>query len=575
MLVRNMKTGFEPSKIKRLFGGIALSILCGLLGILLGCSEKPFQDHLRSSDWIKGFESSFLQLNDKATSQQLAILRWIYDAPIFSFDAGLEVENIPEACQFRQFQALHSAQQQGKALQQVTADYLQKCETQIATGPKDMWRNLYRTLFIRFGIENNPYLRRIVLNLPNGYKQPGLIALKDDQYRRPWIILRAGVLGNSVDLQAERFILMQMFEQGPFNMLFLDSMTSAETIRLNQRLSVGGLDEGLQNYQIAQKLKDPAEPLNRLVSDVHLMAVSMGGHGLFMAMILNETNPPVFKSAVGLCPMVQFRKTFLDHEASLWSFFPMNIYASWRMAPLMDKIPNIRRTWFLPDAFKYVQDNFRGPITDQGKIQFPPNFPKDDFVRGNELLPWIKLIRHPVRIFSTLKDNLVPYVFNTGILRELPEKNESIQIYTLKEGYHCSFPGAYSWSEMSAVLKAQFLSDNENALPPGFRQMDWPLPQLAVGQKVVDHLKFELNEGDELLKVKISTGGSAEVHVMIPIGALSWGTLPKVRSETEARVLLRFAQQNIRLGAAQDGRLKLIWAVPPGFTWNPDGPAIQ
>ncbi|MBX3018683.1 MAG: hypothetical protein KF767_12390 [Bdellovibrionaceae bacterium] len=507
--------------------------------------------------------------NDKASSEQLKVLRWIYESPWLTFDAGLDDEKISAACEFRNFEAIYGAHGAaetaagGQALVDLTADYLAKCEKEIATGPKDLARNLYRTLFIRFAVENNPYFRRVIFNLPNGYRQPGLIALKDDKHRRPWLILRAGILGNSVDIQAERFILLQLFEQGPFNVIFLDSMTSAETIKLNEKLSVGGLDEGLQNYQIARRLKDPAEPLSRLVGDIHLMALSMGGHGLFMAMILNELNPPVFKSAVGLCPMVQFQETFSGHERSPLSFLGMNLYASFRMSPLMKRIPNIRRSWFLPDAFAYVRDGYQGPLTDDGSVKFPEGLPKADFLRGNVLLPYIKTIRHPVSVFATKKDDLVPFAINTGMLMELPEKNPDVRIYPLEESFHCSFPGAYSWAQMGELLKAQFFGARSlESGVPGFRRQTWPVPQLESGQVVNAKVKFELRDQDQFLTAKITTAEGTEVATQIPIDALAWGTIGRVRNETEARTLARWAQQNIHLSATEDGHLALAWPVP-------------
>lgn len=559
--------------------GIAKLTLCALgLLFVLGCSPGALQDPLKTSDWIKAFESSFMAMNDKASSEQLKVLRWIYESPWLTFDAGLEDEKISSACEFRNFEAIYAAPSAttdakgaaagSEALRDLTADYLAKCEKDIATGPKDLARNLYRTLFIRFAVENNPYVRRVVFNLPNGYRQPGLIALKDDKHRRPWLILRAGILGNSVDIQAERFILLQLFEQGPFNMIFLDSMTSAETIKLNERLSVGGLDEGLQNYQIARQLKNPEEPLSRLVSDVHLMALSMGGHGLFMAMILNEINPPVIKSAVGLCPMVQFQETFSGHERSPLSFFGMNIYASLRMAPLMKRIPNIRRSWFLPDAFAYVRDGYRGPLTDDGTVKFPEGLPIKDFVKGNEIVSYIKSIQHPVSVFATKKDDLVPFAINTGVLMELPERSRDVRIYPLAESFHCSFPGAYSWTQMGEVLKAQFFGARRlESGVPGFRGFSWPIPQLAAGQAVNSSVKFELQDQDQFLKAKIKTQDGTETEVQIPIDALAWGTIGRVRNETEARTLARWAHQNIHLSSDDQGHLTLAWPVPTTFTW--------
>lgn len=548
-----------------------------LLGFSLGlaaCSATAPPPAGVTSDWMKVFASPFLEFNTSGLSQQLAPIRWIYESPFLTFEADFNDDHVPDECRFRNFQILHAAHAGAIVSprgEDLTAAYLRQCEEKISTGPKDLLRNLYRTLFIRFAVDSHPYVKRVILNLPNGYKLPGLIGLKDATHKRPWVILRAGIFGNSIDLQAERFMLLQLFEQGPFNVLFLDSLSSPETIRLNEKLAVGGLDEGLQNYQVARQLLSPQEGLNRLVSDVHMMAISMGGHGLWMAMLLNEVNPPVFKSAVAMCPLVQFKKTFTGLETNPVSFFMMNIYASFRMPLLMKRIPNIRRSQFLTDAFKYVHDNFKGPVTDDGKVRFPVDFPKDDFDRGNDLLPWIKDIKHPISIFATRRDDLVPFALNTAVLTDYAQEASAIRLYPLTESFHCSLPGAYSWNEMSALLKSQFLRNNQAA---DFRRIYWPVANLQVGQQINERLGFELGTGDEYLVVKVNTGSKtqtdprSELRIQIPIGALAWGTERQVRNETEARILMRYAAQNITLGADLDGHLRLIWPVPADFTWT-------
>src|SRR5205085_1851106 len=106
-----------------------------------------------------------------------------------------------------------------------------------------------RSLMISLPIEEHPFLRRVFLKLPNGFKLPGLLALKDTTARRPLIVFRAGIFGNSLDVMGERFLLIQIFEQSGFNVLMLDSLVSPEAIEMNTMYTAGGFDEGLQNYQ--------------------------------------------------------------------------------------------------------------------------------------------------------------------------------------------------------------------------------------------------------------------------------------------------------------------------------------
>lgn len=555
------------------------ALFCLPLVVILsaGCSPASFAPEAQPNAWMSSFESPFLQMAPQPKPNWSRNLgRWLYESQVFSSDVAAETNDIPVGCRFRNYAASKS----GENMTDITREYLNDCEDAISTGPKDLLRNAYRTLFVRFPIKSHPYIRRVIMNLPNGYRLPGLLALKDDQYKRPWVIVRAGIFGSGLELKAERFLLIQLFEQAHFNVLFLDSSTSEDTIALNQHLVIGGLDEGIQNYQVGQKLLDPAEPLSRLVSEIHLLAISMGGHSIFMSMILNESNPKVFQSAVGLCPLVQFAKTFKEHEGNPGFITGVNLYASYRMGELLQRIPNLSRFRFLPQAFDWVRSQFRAPLTLTPDLKFPPGFPVNDFDKGNDLVPWMKLIKQPVSILASRQDKIVPYAMNTGVLEKQIAELPFLHIYPLTETFHCTLPGAYAWTEMSELLRAQFRTalsapDSTQELPMGFHHVFWPIPNLNEGEKVAEGIQFELQEGDEFLLAKLRTVSKAELLVQIPVDALGWGTSQKIRTETEARVLLRWAQVNVRVSLAEDGKIYLTWGVPPGFKLKDPAILIQ
>lgn len=560
-------------------------ILSGIF--LFSCSRASHptegeNDSIRR-DWLKPFASSFLEIQDHFESHQPALVRWLYQSPMFSFEAGLQNEPVSAECQFDQFRLIEAAH--SRTIDDLTTAYLQKCEGAIQTGHRDFFRNLYRTLFLQLDVNNHPYLRRVVLHLPNGYRLPALVAMKDSRSRRPWVLLRAGIYGNSIDVQAERFMVMQMFEDGPFNVLMLDSLTSPETLRLNDKLTVGGLDEGLQNYQVAARMQSPQEPLSRLVSEVHLMAMSMGGHGLLMAMALNEVNPPVFRDALALCPLVQMEKTFADHAENPAWYAAVNLYSSLRMWPLAEKVPGIHRLSFMPEALTYVREHYRGPVTDDGTVRFPSGLDKTNFSTGNDVLPLLGQIHRPVAVFATEKDMLVPYKLNAAVLRDHAAGNPKIQVHTLREGFHCTLPGAYSWDQVSNLFRAQLMREWKQDLPPGFHRLYWPLPQLQMGQLISNQLRFHLAPGDENLTVDIQSaeGGSGRAAdkgtpvatVQIPIQALTWQVEKRVRNQVEAATLIHFVRHNLHLSVNPQGHPALMWGVPSDFVWTGSGVQIE
>ena len=84
-----------------------------------------------------------------------------------------------------------------------------------------------------------------------------------------------------------RNILMHGFDESPFNILVLNGNTSAEYFMDNQRVSVGGFDEGRQAIAIAQWLRTKSPIADRIAS-LHLIGISNGSHGTLYAAAYND-----------------------------------------------------------------------------------------------------------------------------------------------------------------------------------------------------------------------------------------------------------------------------------------------
>lgn len=98
------------------------------------------------------------------------------------------------------------------------------------------------------------------------------------------------MFGTSEEFKPERFIFMMLFEQSPFNVLVLDNATGPDYLAMNSKPSIGGFSEGLQNMWIAKTLTDPTEPLSQIIESLHMVGMSLGGHGVLFSSLLNEFN---------------------------------------------------------------------------------------------------------------------------------------------------------------------------------------------------------------------------------------------------------------------------------------------
>ncbi len=495
--------------------------------------------------------SEFLTLNEVVPVDRTWFRMQAGESTALGYDAGLQFQDhVPKECRWANFKL----QNPSLEISVLTAKYLQTCETQLRNESWGWWEDYYRTMFVRIKISEHPYMKRVLLRLPNGYQQPGLLALKDSKTRRPLIIFRAGIFGNSVDIQAERHLIMQLFEQGPFNLLFLDSATSPETVKWNVRYTAGGLDEGLQNYQIAERLTREREPLSQLIEGIHFLGLSMGGHSLWMTLALNEVNKSVVKSALAICPLVQFEKTFNKHKSNVF----MNLWAYFRLSLLRDRVGGLTMFNFLSDSFQSVSQGYKGPITDDAKVVFPvaEGFRKDDYFMGNNLIPLLKSIRVPVTAFFAMQETLVPYDLNFEFLKKETTAIPNFHLFSLPKGFHCTFPGAYDWDQFSAMVRDQFLA-REPELEKKYHQISQFLPVPA--DEIPDDpvLRVRATVGDQDLEVSFLSRGGTTVFSRVALQKLDWATAERIRSETEARALIRWARTNISL--EKNPSPKLTW----------------
>jgi hypothetical protein len=213
-----------------------------------------------------------------------------------------------------------ASQLHGKRIQvqgQLISQYLTNCGTELETGVLSEGIHALKIMSIKLDLDNHPFLHRVVFRMPNGDKIKGRLALKGDLKKRPLVIFRLGVFGTSEEFKPERFIFMMLFEQSAFNVLVLDNATGPDYLAMNSKPSIGGFSEGLQNMWIAKTLTDPTEPLSQIIESLHMVGMSLGGHGVLFSSLLNEfnldeNNEKRIKSFFGFCPVVHLKPN-IDH----------------------------------------------------------------------------------------------------------------------------------------------------------------------------------------------------------------------------------------------------------------------
>jgi len=346
--------------------------------------------------------------------------------------------------------------------------YLNECEFEIKTGWDDPFSNTYKTMMSQaeFDPKNYPRGRFVFFHL-NGVKLKGFLALKDDQKPRPMVILRLGIFSNSSEFLPERYLFRQLFEQSDFNMLILESNSGQEFLHRNHALAIGGFDEGIQNFQVARLIQERSQPLSRLVSKVHLLGVSFGGHGVLYSALLNDLNrkpksKPVIASVLTMCPLVNYRDTLDVHLSQGVLRWFVEYWAKHRMKMSEAVLPGFDSERILSSLVDRADQKYLGPKSWARDVVLP-SFTREEEIRywkANDFWKFYRGIQTPVLIFATEKDPLVLYDLNSKRLKNgyIPLENSQLKVISFSRGYHCSFPGSYMWQPMKNMVEQYYLS---------------------------------------------------------------------------------------------------------------------
>jgi hypothetical protein len=473
-----------------------------------------------------------------------------------------------------------SVQLQGALVQK----YLKDCAEELETGTDSTMASLTKMMTMSYQPQEHPFLHRVVFSLPGNIKLKGLLGLKGDLKKRPLVVLRLGIFANVEEFMPERAWLMMLFEQSPFNVLMVENMSGADFIADNTRFSFGGYDEGIQNILLAQILKDPNEPLSRLVDSLHLFGVSLGGHGVLYASMLNELNSPrgqpLYNSFFGMCPVVNLQKN-MDAVTSNKPFaYVVDLWSQKRLTGITKSLPSLEdheAFSFLKKTVSELARTYHGGLSYVSSIKLPPGLEDGaDFWRLNDFWKYYKNVQSPVMIFATHTDLLVPFALNSQLLqnKSMNVESSNISVVDFNYGIHCTVPIPYDWKAVSTILQAYFLSHS-----PGFKLKEQSL-EMELGDEsnkdffkgpVKVHFKAQKPEPKEAfvrLAVEFENEKSKtdSMKLNLPLSQFDFHFFNRELSVSEQAMIERWVNQNLSLRVIDSGgkpTLKATWSVAP------------
>ena len=338
---------------------------------------------------------------------------------------------------------------------------------------------LMQSLFVQFDVSDTGHFRKVWFSPTANTKFRGLFGIHDFTKKRPFIIIRLGIHGNVDELIAERFLLRIIYENLDANVLVLESLSSHAFLESNKNISLGGADEGLQTFLALNEIDRP--PFNFLISDVHLVSLSMGAHGTFVTAMLDQQNSKRIKSVLNFCPLINLKETF-DHHNRPDSNLQNALVDLWNVRRLKALFgiyghePELNSWWktaldlkprFTPHVLELLNRDRKVPLVTVAELEkkIPgmkwPEGLREHFLHSdgvfdlNNFWPFYKNINIPMMIYTTPNDPLVLNELNSEqIFRgRQPGDFKLLKYHRLERGTHCGLAPVYQWDYIVKLVK--------------------------------------------------------------------------------------------------------------------------
>jgi hypothetical protein len=274
---------------------------------------------------------------------------------------------------------------------------------------------------------------------------------------------------------------MLLFDEAPFHVLTLPSISGADWQSDNNALALGGLDEGRQVFNVARYVQSPAFEHRNRISSVHVLGFSLGGHATLYSALYNDNNPRpdgghYIQSVFAGCPVVDlemsvrqlYRRTVIGYLVSemFWRqmlkvgrFIPAlgTVLPSPGNRPRMEEYPSILEATSFDYYTKAMQDPNWLLAPFQG-IQMKESADVWKYNRLQDYLGHFK--KTPVFVWASKDDDVVQPASNASLLRKWADEHpeSSFRIMTTPQGSHCAFPSVFGWRTAAEFVKGYILS---------------------------------------------------------------------------------------------------------------------
>jgi pimeloyl-ACP methyl ester carboxylesterase len=356
-------------------------------------------------------------------------------------------------------------------------DRKQRCEENWNSGESEGLFALLNLGRLNYDLRMNPLVHPVAIQLEDGYKLRGLLALKPDGKKRPLIIAKCGLFCAAANGPVNKVIMMHMFDESPFHVLILGNMTGPDYQKDNGIIALGGFEEGRQILDVASLVSSNESTLKDMISSIHVLGLSLGGHAAFYSGLYSALNDygPQINSILTMCPVVDLEPTFesifeeYTFRGIFYRFLTLeHLRRIFYDVPVLGRLLNLDgspenyeiKEALAKAALEHYIDRTRDIPWNMEPFYGEQIDNEEEFWQFNNFLFYPHHVKVPTLVLAAENDALVLSRLNGIRLGRLvnPQPGVNVKVVNLKEGNHCAFSQSYGWNVFGSLVRSYFLS---------------------------------------------------------------------------------------------------------------------
>jgi hypothetical protein len=336
-------------------------------------------------------------------------------------------------------------------------------------------------MLTEYDVVKNRSIQNIILTMRDGSKVKAYIAIQDKFTRRPWIIAKCGVFCTASDSTSVRNYLIHLFDQSPFNVIFLSNRTGVDYIVNNEKLTLGGYLEAHDYYEVGRWLKEESI-YKETVDSLHAFGMSLAGSAAVFVDPLAEAygydeNNRLFQSVMSFCPVINLKPTIIDmytNKSKRKLFSKLTWDELQQVKSSLSEVAELLNRKNSPDFSEFP--GLMGTIVSHyasiwGKGSNTYRNTREiqnieDLWELNQFSNLRKEIKTPLLVWASKDDSIVSNEINTSNLMEswVYKNSENLGVLNVNYGNHCAFATSYGFPVSSAIMRSFVLSHSKNFL---------------------------------------------------------------------------------------------------------------